>query len=1133
MRTTTGAVSRTTPPFAVLRSVIFAATFAVAVFLGRLTVMDGTSLSLVWPAAGVAVVWFTVQRGSGTRVLDLTLLSIATMVLNLTTGATAALAGAFVLANVAQVLTFEHLFTRWCPQVWGGGGTQPLAGVAQLMRLVAAATLSTAAGALIGPTAVGLSTGHWSWLAAVVWMTRNTVSILLLAATAFRVGCLITARRTDSASSRLSVPVPPLRWPRGSRLAELAAAIATSVVAYGLIFGVFDGLPVAFPLIALTAWVALRFDTTIVLVHDLVVGVVAVLLTLAGHGPFASIADDTIRAIVVQLYVGVLAAVGLVLALVRDERELLLVRMAATVEASTKSAAEAEARGELAQAILDSIDVGIVVADADGRLLMFNPAARDMHGLDADGGLDPAHHAGAYDLHRPDGTGPLNADEVPLARILEDGLLAHVEMLIAPQGRARVTVTCSGRAMTRADGTPLGAVVAMTDISALRRAERELNDARQATAEQAELLELIFANVSDGIRVMDRGGEILLNNAAADRMLPVPGPGGLSDWDERYGYFDPEAEQPLTLGQLPLVRAMAGEQVEGMSMLVRNLQCPEGVVLSISARPLPGPDGPRGAVAVFRDVTHDQRQQAALRRSEAQLQRTFDASLVGNVHLTLDGTVVRANAAAGAIVGWTPQELAGRSWKDFIHPDDLGARVELLNEAITGQAEDTVGGSVRHLHRQGHTVHTLVSTAVVRDENGRPMHLASQLVDMSDRVKAEEKLRRQRDVYSRLLRALSDLGEGVLVEHDDQVTYVNDAFARLTGRRTADLLTLPTSLLLVPDDEQDAWRARKDPQRTADDRHRFGDRLTTARAARTLVTAFRRPDGVSVPVEVTTLALPDASGSATLTIVRDLSERLQAQATLAAAVTQLKEANRLKDDLVATLSHDLRQPLSTTIGFAELLLDDWEGTPEEEKRSHLARIQRAGQWANDLLEDILTMAQLEQGAPPVHATRVHLPSLVADLLDRLGPDAASVDANGVQDVTVLADRSHVERILGNLLGNAFKYGRAPVRLTTRRHRGTVTIDVVDAGEGVPEEFVPDLFARFTRAASGVALQKKGTGLGLYIARTLANANGGDLTYRPATSGGSRFALTVNGLEDSAPEPRNDLARAVDLPHPTV
>ncbi|GAA4960616.1 ATP-binding protein [Kineococcus glutinatus] len=345
-----------------LGSTGFALLFCVAVFLGRLTVMDGTSLSLVWPAAGVATLWFALRRGAGTVVLDLVLLSAVTFAVNLWTGAPAVLAACFVAANVVQVLVFHHLFARWAPGAWGAGGRGPLTGVRALGALSAAALLATAAGATIGPTSVWALTGYWSWVTAGVWMIRNTVSVVLILTVGLRVGYLVSAHRRRAGD--VAGPALPFRRPCGWGAVELVVVLVCSGAAYALAFGLLQGLPVAFPLLALTVWVALRFDTTIVVVHDFAVGVVAVTLTLMGHGPFAAIADDSTRALVVQVFVGMVAVLGLALALGRDERDVLLARMAASAAVSERLAAEAAEHRVLAEEQRDLAELAMAEAEA-------------------------------------------------------------------------------------------------------------------------------------------------------------------------------------------------------------------------------------------------------------------------------------------------------------------------------------------------------------------------------------------------------------------------------------------------------------------------------------------------------------------------------------------------------------------------------------------------------------------------------------------------------------------------------------------------------------------------------------------------------------------------------------------------
>ncbi|GAB7190996.1 hypothetical protein NUM3379_17030 [Kineococcus sp. NUM-3379] len=129
---------------------------------------------------------------------------------------------------------------------------------------------------------------------------------------------------------------------------------------------------------------------------------------------------------------------------------------------------EMELRQQFTDAVLDTIDVGVVAADASGRLTMFNRAARDMHGLDADPTADPGEHAERYALFEPDGVTLLKRERLPLQRALGGEHVRAAEMVLAPAGRPAVTVVASGRALYGEDGAVMGAVAAMTDVTADR-----------------------------------------------------------------------------------------------------------------------------------------------------------------------------------------------------------------------------------------------------------------------------------------------------------------------------------------------------------------------------------------------------------------------------------------------------------------------------------------------------------------------------------------------------------------------------------------------------------------------------------------------------------------------------------------
>ncbi|MDR7277652.1 sensor histidine kinase [Catenuloplanes atrovinosus] len=229
---------------------------------------------------------------------------------------------------------------------------------------------------------------------------------------------------------------------------------------------------------------------------------------------------------------------------------------------------------------------------------------------------------------------------------------------------------------------------------------------------------------------------------------------------------------------------------------------------------------------------------------------------------------------------------------------------------------------------------------------------------------------------------------------------------------------------------------------------------------------------------------------------------------LEAANAELKIANDRVADLVAMLSHDVRQPIATVIGLCELLIGDWLDASDDDKRGDVEKIAATAASMNNLVEEILTLTQLDGDTLLARPTPLNVRGVVNDVLTHMAPDRqAQVTVEIDPALRVLADPRHLHQILTNLVGNALKYGDPPVHIRATGAGGG-SIEVSDSGEGVPAEFVPHLFDRYTRADSGVAPTKKGTGLGLYIVKQLALANNGVIAYRSAEPTGACFVLSL-------------------------
>lgn len=210
---------------------------------------------------------------------------------------------------------------------------------------------------------------------------------------------------------------------------------------------------------------------------------------------------------------------------------------------------------------------------------------------------------------------------------------------------------------------------------------------------------------------------------------------------------------------------------------------------------------------------------------------------------------------------------------------------------------------------------------------------------------------------------------------------------------------------------------------------------------------------------------------------------------------------------IATTAHEIRGPVAVLCAVAETLSDtageELDATQQARLMSSIARQSRM---LDSITADLLTAAQIQRGTLRLDAHAIDPVAVIQTVIDDRYPDSVTVEVEDRRQV--LADPLRLEQMIGNLLSNAHKYGRPPIVLRTRTctdHPDLLCIDVEDHGVGVPEEFAAQLFREFSRASGTAAA---GTGLGLHVVRTLAQAQGGSVSYAPAAGGGAVFTLTL-------------------------
>jgi PAS domain S-box-containing protein len=215
-------------------------------------------------------------------------------------------------------------------------------------------------------------------------------------------------------------------------------------------------------------------------------------------------------------------------------------------------------------------------------------------------------------------------------------------------------------------------------------------------------------------------------------------------------------------------------------------------------------------------------------------------------------------------------------------------------------------------------------------------------------------------------------------------------------------------------------------------------------------------------------------------------------------------------DLIATLAHDLRSPLTSVKGFTSTMLRNWERFSDEQKRNMLETIDWDADRMNRLLKDLLDLSRLESGRLEVKRQDLNVAELAVQVAERVAMDAKNhpISTEFPEPFPlVLADPGKIEQVLVNLVENAVKHGDpGPVRVTGQVADSSIVVRVADSGPGIERHHLPYLFTKFYRRGTGE--RHAGTGLGLYICKGIIEAHGGTIAIEHTDPSGTVFAFSL-------------------------
>ena len=647
-----------------------------------------------------------------------------------------------------------------------------------------------------------------------------------------------------------------------------------------------------------------------------------------------------------------------------------------------------------------------------------------------------------------------------------------------------------------------GFIKVTRDLTLPKEAEEKL---RQSEASLAATL----YSIGDGVVACDKLGRITRINLVAER---------LTGWSERDAIGRPIGEVFTIINEdtreavaNPVGHVLADGVVVGLANHTA-LVAKDGTTRPIadSGAPIRDAQGiTRGAVLVFRDITQERRAAELLRQTQEKVQRS-EESLRATLYSIGDGVlatdeqarVTRVNRVAERLTGWRESEALGHPIDEVFDIVNEETHLKAANPVARALVEGVIVGLANHtalVSRDGIERPIADSGAPILDAEGKPRGAVLVFRDVSAERSAEDTIRQSEEKLRSMIASVREYALYML-DPSGRIVSWNPGAERIKGYREDEILGEHFSRFFTPEDV-DAQRPARELE-IATREGRFEDEGWRV-----------RKDGSRFWASVVISPIRDSSSNLAgfVKITRDLTEHRKAEEERM-RLAQAGEAIRLRDEFLSIASHELKTPLTALQLQLQLLSNNDQLRAMGEKlTTNVDRARRLAERLGQLVEALLDVSRIATGQLTLNLESFEIGEVAREIAERMRDSATaarcalSVEVSG--PIQGRWDRLRIEQVLMNLISNSIRYAAGqPIQVSVTREQNDAVIEVRDRGPGIPEAELSRIFERFERAAS--PRHYGGMGLGLYVAREIAEAHGGTIVARNLPQGGACFRVRL-------------------------
>ncbi|MCH8486426.1 MAG: PAS domain-containing sensor histidine kinase [Candidatus Cyclonatronum sp.] len=501
------------------------------------------------------------------------------------------------------------------------------------------------------------------------------------------------------------------------------------------------------------------------------------------------------------------------------------------------------------------------------------------------------------------------------------------------------------------------------------------------------------------------------------------------------------------------------------------------------------------------------RAQEAITRSEKKYAELFYQAPVGYVIISDEREILDVNKAFCDLCGYSKAELAHNTITDYIHPDFQDQFYLFVYRLFRGKKADQQPAQSIDLRLNGKYEQPFVmlsaSATVLTDSDADALKVYKITVTNIDAQKRKEHALSISEAKFRTLVRNAPVGF-LIADDEDRIVYMNNHCSQLTGYNP-DVLSDMAAFWKKTGGEKEGepmenWAVLKQEARSH------------TGCSKIYISTFRRADGSSLYLELSTIALGDLF---ILSLV-DLTQHHKLEETLKKANRDLEVLNQQKLKLLSIIGHDLRTPISSIQGFADLLHEDLSEGSFDSALKFASIIQKAAQKSMSLLLNLVDWARMQREGVAFNAALLNLNEMVEETRSFFREVAAqkeiAIHLEAGQQIQVVADKQYLQTLLRNLLSNAVKFSypnqTVSLRLDLTDDGSSAVIEVQDKGVGIDEDQIPMLFEPGTRYNRSGTNGEQSAGLGLILCKEIVDLHKGSLSVKSSPGNGSVFTVKL-------------------------